>query len=90
MENWTAENEREHWPHPNGKFVIPWHHDEVIFDADDRTQQGWYHGDGPAKPYTKGEGTSLMVGEFVCAKFGWVQLPDGKKSAQIIMKPGKN
>ena len=31
-----------------------------------------------------------MVGEFVCAKFGWLQLPDGKKSAQIIMKPGKN
>ena len=73
-----SRNEREDWAHPNGKIVIPWHHDEAIFYANDQTQQGWYHKYGPAKPYNKGEGTSLMVGEFVCAKFEWLQLPDGK------------
>jgi hypothetical protein len=90
MENWTSDNEKEHGPCPNGKIVKPWHHNEAIFYANDWTRRGWYHKDGPAKPYTKGEGASLMVGEFVCTKFGWLQPPDGRKTAQIIMKLGKN
>ncbi|EDR03806.1 uncharacterized protein LACBIDRAFT_306885 [Laccaria bicolor S238N-H82] len=90
MENWSKENEKEHGPRPDGKTVISWFNDECIFYANDRTPRGWYHKDSPAKPYTKGEGVSLMIGEFVSAKFGWLQSPDGKQSARIIMKPGKN
>jgi len=77
-------------PQPNGKMVIPWLNDEVIFYVNDCTPHGWYHKDSLAKPFTKGEGAFLMIGEFVSAKFGWLQLPDGKQNAHIIMKPRKN
>ena len=51
--------------------VIVWFHDETIFYAHDRRKKGWYHKDAPAKPYTKGEGATVMVANFVSAKFGW-------------------
>jgi hypothetical protein len=90
MENWSKENEKEYGPRPDGKTVIPWLNDKVIFYANDHTSRGWYHKDSLSKPYTKGEGASLMIGEFVSAKFGWLQSPDGKQNARVIMKPGKN
>ena len=90
MENWSKENEKEYGPRPDGKTVIPWLNDKVIFYANDRTPCGWYHKDSPAKPYTKVEGASLMIGKLVSAKFGWLQSPDGKQNARVIMKPGKN
>jgi len=31
-----------------------------------------------------------MVADFVSADFGWLQSPDGKKSARRLFKPGKN
>ena len=31
-----------------------------------------------------------MIADFVSAKFGWLQSPDGKQSAKRVMKPGKN
>ena len=65
-------------------------HDVAIFYANDCKLHGWYHKDAPAKPYTKGEGTLLMVRELVLVKFGWLQTCDGKKSTHITMKPGKN
>jgi hypothetical protein len=73
-----------------GKHVIAWFHNETIFYAYDRRKKGWYHKDAPAKPYTKGEGASLMIADFVSADFGWLQSPDGMRNARRVMKPGKN
>ncbi len=70
--------------------VIAWFHDETVFYAHDRRKRGWYHKDAPAKPYTKGEGASLMIADFVSARFGWLQSPDGKRGARKVMRPGKN
>jgi hypothetical protein len=92
MECWiTADTlpELEYGPKMPGLHVIAWFHDESIFYANDRRKKGWYHKDTPAKPYTKGEGASLMIADFVSADFGWLRSPDGKKSARRIMRPGK-
>ena len=42
-----------------------------------------------SKPYKKGEICSLMVADLICMDFGWIQFPDGKESACIVMKPRK-
>ena len=90
MPNYTQENLEEFGPRMPGLEVIVWFHDESIFYAHDRRKRGWYHKDAPAKPYAKGEGASLMVADFVSAKFGWLRSPDGTRSARVVMKPGKN
>jgi hypothetical protein len=89
MASWSKDNE-ETGPRMPGPEVITWFHDETIFYAHDRRKKGWYHKDAPAKPYAKGEGSSLMIADFVSAKFGWLRSPDGKRSARRVMKPGKN
>jgi len=86
---WSRENEPFEGPLP-GLEVIEWLHDKVIFYAHDQVGRAWYHKDAPAKPYKKGEGPSLMVAHLVSAKFGWLESPDGKKSARVVMSPGKN
>jgi hypothetical protein len=75
--------------------VITWHHDEVIFYVHDCRGKGWHHKNEAAKPYAKGDGVSLMIADFCSADFGWLHGtrpgPDGAvKSAQRIMRPGKN
>jgi hypothetical protein len=65
-------------PSGSGRRVVTWFHDESIFYAHDHRKKGWYHKDATAKPYAKGEGSSLMVADFVSADFGWLQSPDGK------------
>jgi hypothetical protein len=90
MYSWTKDNLPEINGGLPGRRVIVWFHDESIFYANDRQRKSWYHKDTPAKPYAKGEGASLMVADFVSADFGWLQSPDGKRSARRIMKPGKN
>jgi hypothetical protein len=77
-------------PRNPGRRAITWFHDESVFYAHDRRKKGWYHKDAPARPYTKGEGASLMIADFVSADFGWLKSPDGKKSARRTFKPGKN
>ncbi|KAF8809148.1 hypothetical protein BYT27DRAFT_7222690 [Phlegmacium glaucopus] len=77
-------------PCGSGRRIITWFHDESVFYAHDRRKKGWYHKDTAAKPYAKGEGSLLMVADFVSADFGWLQSPDGKKSAQRLFKPGTN
>lgn len=66
-----------------------WYHNESIFYAHDRRGKHWFHKDAPARPYAKGDGLSLMVGNFVSADYGWLKAPDGR-SARIILRPGKN
>jgi hypothetical protein len=89
METWTKENLPEYGPLP-GKPIVVWFHDESIFYAHDRRRKTWYHKDAPAKPYAKGEGASLMIADFVSSKYGWLRSPDGKRSARVVMSPGKN
>ncbi|KAF9470849.1 hypothetical protein BDN70DRAFT_998814 [Pholiota conissans] len=88
MHNWSTENLPEFGPHRLGRRVIVWFHDESVFYAHDRRRRLWVHKDAPAKPYAKGDGASLMFAQFVSADFGW--LAWAEKSAQRVMKPGKN
>ena len=90
MASWSRDNLEEYGPKMQGREVIVWFHDETIFYAHDRRKKGWYHKDAPAKPYTKGEGATVMVADFVSAKFGWLCSPDGQRTARRVMKPGKN
>ncbi|TFK17275.1 hypothetical protein FA15DRAFT_683571 [Coprinopsis marcescibilis] len=74
-----------------GRRIIVWFHDETIFYAHDMHCNPWHHKDAQAKPYTKGEGYSLMIADFVSADFGWLSsnLCSVKKTAQKIIRPGK-
>jgi hypothetical protein len=89
MFNWVDSDLPEFGPVLGGR-VISWFHDESIFYADNRRKKGWYHKDAVPKPYAKGDGHSLMVADFVSADFEWLLNPDGKQSAQQILKPGVN
>jgi hypothetical protein len=70
MFNWDEDNLPELGPRPAGCRVIAWFHDESIFYAHDQRHKVWIHKDAPAKPYTKGEGVSMMVADYVSADFG--------------------
>ena len=76
IEYWSKENEKEYGPQPDRKTVMHWINDKVIFYANNCTPSG--------------EGALLMIGNLVSAKFSWLQSPNGKKTAHIIMKLGKN
>jgi hypothetical protein len=90
MFNWAEGDLPEFGPTVSGRRVITWFHDESVFYAHDRRKKGWYHKDAAAKPYSKGDGHSLMVADFVSADFGWILSHDGKQSARRILKPGVN
>ena len=81
MFSWDEDNLPELGPRPRGHRTITWFHDESIFYAHDRRRKIWYHKDAPAKPYAKGEGVSMMVADFISADFGWLQSPDGTRTA---------
>ena len=85
------------WPHdeddgprPFQNTVVTWCHDESIFRALDRRSLYWVHASEKAVPQPKTDGASLMASEFVSADYGWLQSRDGKNSARILFKPGKN
>jgi len=67
-----------------------WFHDESTFYANDQRKSKWVHKSTSATPYTKGEGASLMVAEFVSADHSWLQSSDGKESARVLFKAGKS
>ena len=91
MRTWNEANlELEEDPTRPGRKVVIWHHDESIFYANDRRKTRWVHDTETALPYTKGEGASLMVADFVSADYGWLTSPDKKESARVYFKPGKN
>ncbi|KAJ3743043.1 hypothetical protein DFH05DRAFT_1536122 [Lentinula detonsa] len=80
---------------PNGRVVVIWRHDESIFYRNDCQKIQWIHSSETAKPYAKGEGASLMVGDFVSPDYGWLKgketNSDGSaiKSARKFLRPGK-
>ncbi|KAK0219796.1 hypothetical protein IW262DRAFT_1448343 [Armillaria fumosa] len=69
--------------HSDGKHIVLWFHDESIFYVHDQRRKSWYHIAKAAKPYCKGERTSLMITDFFLANFRWLD-------AHRVMKPGKN
>ena len=75
---------------PSKRHVVVWYHDESTFYAHDRRQKRWIPiGEDPI-PYAKGEGASLMVADFVSAKYGYLRSPDGTRSARRLFHAGKN
>jgi hypothetical protein len=70
--------------------TINWNHDESIFYAHNRQKLWWIHSSETAKPNAKGEGTSLMVADYVSPDYGWLQEPDGSgPGARVLWRPGK-
>ncbi|KAB5587848.1 hypothetical protein CTheo_8710 [Ceratobasidium theobromae] len=74
---------------PGEKPVIVWFHDKSIFYSNDRQLVHWVGPDEHATPYKKGEGSTLMVADFVSARFGWLKGKNGE-SARVTFKPGVN
>ena len=62
--------------------LVCWYHDKSIFYANDCRQSRWVHKSTSAMPYTKGEGHSIMVVDFISADYGWLASPDGHDSAR--------
>ena len=75
---------------PVGRPLVVWVHDESTFYANDQRTVRWVHQDETAKPGPKGEGASLMVVDLVSANYGWLRSPDGKETARVLFKAGKN
>ncbi|KAF7319733.1 hypothetical protein MKEN_00755500 [Mycena kentingensis (nom. inval.)] len=67
-----------------GQHTVIWYHDESIFYAHDRRKSRWVHKSETPTPYTKGEGKSVMIAEYISADYG--VLIDARRT----WKPGKN
>jgi hypothetical protein len=76
--------------HLRGRRTVIWYHDESMFYANDRRQLRWVWSKESPKPLPKGEGTSIMVADFVSADYGWLRSPDGADSARVLFKAGKS
>jgi hypothetical protein len=91
---WTLDGKTEDTssggPRPGDRKTVVWFHDESTFYANDRRKKRWCHITETAVPRPKGEGASLMVAHFVSADYGWLQSPDGKETARVLFKAGKN
>ncbi|KAF8834175.1 hypothetical protein BDN67DRAFT_992719 [Paxillus ammoniavirescens] len=74
---------------PGERQVEQWFHDEVTFYANDWCHSVWIHIDAGSDPCPKGEGTSIMVSDFVSADQGWCCSPDGQESARVLFRTGK-
>lgn len=72
------------------RLICYWLHDETTFTAHDRQETGWVHESETPVPRPKGEGPSLMVSDFISEPFGWLRSPDGRESARVLFKAGKN
>ncbi|KIK93975.1 hypothetical protein PAXRUDRAFT_785281 [Paxillus rubicundulus Ve08.2h10] len=74
---------------PGERQVKEWFHNKVTFYANDWHHLGWIHIDAGSDPRPKGEGTSIMVSDFVSADRGWCRSPDGQESAWVLFRAGK-
>ncbi len=77
-------------PHPRNRRTVFWFHDESIFYANDQRKVYWVHKSDRPKLRPNGEGASIMVADFISTDYGWLRSRDGKESAQILFRPGKN
>ena len=88
MQKWDDQGQEEVPMSPPEKHTVVWFHDESIFYAHNCCKVHWVHNSESAKPYAKGDGASLMIADFICADYGWLQ-GDGC-DACVMLKPGKN
>ena len=86
--NWDKDdpNIKDTGPLPQRHHTCVWFHDESTFYANDRHTQRWVHRSETATPYTKGEGASLMIADFVSADYEWLRSADGSKEAHDIFR----
>ena len=77
-------------PSPSHQHAVYWHHDESTFMQNDRHQIRWVSKDKKPVPQPKGEGSSLMVADFVSADYGWLRSPNGTEEARVLFKAGTN
>lgn len=57
--------------------VVLWCHDESIYYGNDRRKIRWVHVSESAVPWVKGEGSSIMIADFISADYGWLRSEDG-------------
>lgn len=88
---WSEETIHDHVvPSPSCRHVVHWYHDETTYTQNDRRQVRWVPKDETPVPQPKGEGSSLMVADFISADHGWLRSPDGKEEARVLFKAGAN
>ncbi|KIJ42644.1 hypothetical protein M422DRAFT_170720 [Sphaerobolus stellatus SS14] len=75
---------------PKRKRVVLVTHDESTFYAHDQRQTRWIHTSEKPEPVRKGEGSSIMVSDFMSPDLGWLKSKDGTQEARVIFKAGKN
>ncbi|CAK5269478.1 unnamed protein product [Mycena citricolor] len=79
----------------DARVVVIWCHDESIFYGNDQRQIRWVGNSETPTIKAKGEGKSIMVGDYVCPDRGWMRAKtpnaDGSfDSARVVLRPGKN
>ncbi|KAJ7307025.1 hypothetical protein DFH08DRAFT_657161, partial [Mycena albidolilacea] len=62
-------------------------HDESTFFQNDRKKTGWTHKTNKPTPQQKGEGTSIMVSDFLTTEWGCLR--DDNDEARLLFKAGK-
>jgi hypothetical protein len=67
-----------------------WFHNESTFYANNWQKIRWCHKDKNVVPYTKGEGASQMVSDFVSADYGWLCSSCGLEEMRQLFKASKN
>ncbi|KAG2357831.1 hypothetical protein BDR07DRAFT_1490207 [Suillus spraguei] len=72
-----------------GQRTVVWSRDESTFYANDQCKKCWVHKDEKATPQPKGEGSSLMVTDFVLTDYGWLRSHDRCQSAHVLFRAGK-
>ncbi|KAF8059298.1 hypothetical protein FPV67DRAFT_1400947, partial [Lyophyllum atratum] len=84
-----VDNNLEGFPVPPGQLfrLILVTHDESTFYENDRRKTLWSHTTSKPTPMRKGEGTSIMVSDFLT--LDWGRLKHGTEEARIIFKAGK-
>ena len=88
---WTKETIGDRiTPSSSHRHTVHWHHDETTYTQNDRRQVRWVPKDEKPVPQPKGEGSSLMVADFISADYGWLRSPDGSEQARVLFKAGAN
>ena len=75
---------------PSHRHTVHWYQDETTYTQNDRHQVRWVPKDEKPVPQPKGEGSSLMVADFVSTDYGWLRSPDKKEAARVLFKAGAN
>ena len=99
MRSWTKEGieEESPWPHDaedgprpfeNQRHTVAWFQDESTFYANDLRETRWVHEGEKAVPRPKGQGSSLMVSDFISADFGFLASPDGTERCRVLFRAG--